>query len=198
MDFNRGAAQYVAVGAAAIDGAVDMAACDGNKGAVDIAVGLAQFLRIVMEAFAAAKHISVQAGVIQRANDGIAADIDRGVAHDFARKRSSEARICYGYKVDKAIAIHHRIPITHAGHVAAAKHVAVDLAARDVNIRVAIHASGYTINDVHLLLSRIANPLDMRVDILTIAAAKNVAEAVGGMVIKCLPLVSRLIIHKAV
>ena len=79
VDGDRGAAQDVAVGAAAEDGTPNLAAADGDKSTINVGIFFSQPIRIVGEALATAEDVGVQAGVVQRSNLA-AADGDRSIA----------------------------------------------------------------------------------------------------------------------
>ena len=145
---------------------------------VTIFVAVVEQVGVVADTLGAAKHVGIQASAIHGADDGLAADIHRSLA-----------RVGYRGKVNEVVAaILHFRPLSHAGHIAAAKHVAADSAARDVDTGVAIDAarddighqawvgvSGRIIDGVVAL----ADDLDA---VHTIPAAKHAAEAVGASV----------------
>ena len=83
VDIDFGVAKHVGIGAAAKDGTPNLATADGDFGIVDVGKCLAQLIRVFREALAAAKHVSVQARVVERA-DGAAANDDLGIAFDRA------------------------------------------------------------------------------------------------------------------
>ena len=176
-DFDICTSQHVIIVTSAKDRAINLSATDGDKGAVDVGVCLAQFIGIIIEALTATKHVSVQTRAVQRP-DGSTANVDRGITPKGGSGRvlnklhvdERRVRVCWGFKFF--------LPISHGGHIATTKDVATDGAALDVDIRVTIYTTRKEVHGVYHLLGWIAY-IKSIIEVRTIATAINTAEVVA-------------------